>query len=128
MNILVTGGYGFIGSALIRHLLDETSHNILNVDSLTYASDLNSIPNIENSRYKHLELDITNFDKLKDAFLSFQPDIVMHLAAESHVDNSILAPEKFILTNVFGTFNLLQITNMYLSKFKKRLSFSPYIY
>lgn len=123
MNILVTGGYGFIGSALIRYLLDETSHNILNVDSLTYASDLNSIPNIENSRYKHLELDITNFDKLKDAFLSFQPDMVMHLAAESHVDNSILAPEKFILTNVFGTFNLLQITKMYLSQFKEDFLF-----
>jgi len=108
-RILVTGGYGFIGSALIRLLLAETDHEVLNADKLTYAANLASIPGAEeNPRYRFVKADIVDAAAMRRAFEEFQPEAVIHLAAESHVDRSIDGPQEFIATNVFGTFTLLQ--------------------
>ncbi len=112
-KIIVTGGYGFIGSALIRELISNTNHTILNIDKLTYASNLCSLEEInKSSRYKHLKKDICDPELIK-TFKSYKPDIIMNLAAESHVDNSISKPDDFIRTNILGTYNLLQISKKY---------------
>ena len=104
MNILITGGAGFIGSALIRYLIEHTSHHILNIDKLTYAGNLDSLISIENNeRYQFSQLDICDEVGIEKAFNTFQPNIVMHLAAESHVDRSIDGPASFIETNIIGT-------------------------
>ena len=109
MRILITGGAGFIGCNLVRHIIESTEHSILNVDALTYAGNLHSLSDIEdNSRYAFSEVDICDAKQVEKAFQAFQPDWVMHLAAESHVDRSIDGPGAFIQTNVIGTFNLLQ--------------------
>jgi dTDP-glucose 4,6-dehydratase len=108
-RILVTGGAGFIGSAVVRHIIRETDHEVLVVDKLTYAGNLDSLaPVSSDPRYFFLRADITDSPALRDAFETFQPDAVMHLAAESHVDRSIDGPGDFIQTNVVGTFTLLQ--------------------
>ncbi len=117
MNILITGGAGFIGSAVVRKLIKEYSHNILNIDNLTYAGNLNSLIDIEKSnRYTFKKIDIANYKALHSVFKEFKPDAVMHLAAESHVDKSISGPKKFIDTNIYGTFNLLEISRLYFSE------------
>ena len=109
MRILITGGAGFIGSNLIRHIIETTEHSVLNVDALTYAGNLHSLSDIEdNSRYTFAEVDICDAKQVEKAFQAYQPDWVMHLAAESHVDRSIDGPGAFVQTNVIGTFNLLQ--------------------
>ena len=109
MKILVTGGAGFIGSAVIRELINNTNHEVLNVDKLTYAGNLESLGSISSdSRYQFSQTDICDEKAVNTVFDSFSPDIVMHLAAESHVDRSIDGPGEFIQTNVIGTFNLLQ--------------------
>ena len=114
MKILVTGGAGFIGSALIRHLINNTDHEVLNVDKLTYAGNLESLASISHSeRYKFTRIDICERAKLACAFASYNPDIVMHLAAESHVDRSINSPAEFIQTNIIGTYNLLEVSRSY---------------
>lgn len=108
-RILVTGGAGFIGSAVARHLINETEHQVLVLDKLTYAGNLDSLqPVADNPRYTFVQADILDASKLREAFAAFRPDIVMHLAAESHVDRSIDGPGEFIQTNVVGTYTLLQ--------------------
>jgi dTDP-glucose 4,6-dehydratase len=108
-KILVTGGAGFIGSALIRYIINTTKHSVVNVDKLTYAGNLESLALIEeNERYIFEQADICNVAEIKRIFHEHKPDIVMHLAAESHVDRSIDAPDEFIQTNIFGTYVLLE--------------------
>jgi dTDP-glucose 4,6-dehydratase len=108
-RILVTGGAGFIGSAVARHLIEATDHHVLVVDKLTYAGNLDSLRTIaDHPRYSFIQADILNAAKMRDIITSYRPDIIMHLAAESHVDRSIDGPGEFIQTNVVGTYTLLQ--------------------
>lgn len=114
MKILVTGGAGFIGSAVIRHILNDTSDSVVNVDVLTYAGNLESLPGADKSeRYAFEQVDICDFAALEAVFDKHQPDAVMHLAAESHVDRSIDGPAAFIQTNLVGTFNMLEVARQY---------------
>ena len=114
MNILITGGAGFIGSALSRYIINNTDYNICIVDKLSYASSLDSLKEISHSnRYIFERVDICNKVELKNVFDIFMPNIVMHLAAESHVDRSIENPEYFIETNIVGTFNILEVARDY---------------
>jgi dTDP-glucose 4,6-dehydratase len=108
-RILVTGGAGFIGSAVVREIIGQTNHNVLVVDKLTYAGNLDSLkPAAADPRYAFIRADIVDAARMSEIFTSFRPDTVMHLAAESHVDRSIDGPGEFIQTNVVGTFTLLQ--------------------
>lgn len=124
MKILITGGAGFIGSAVVRHIVQNTQDTVLNIDKLTYAGNLESLATVEdNERYTFSQTDICDRSVLDQLFLSFQPDAVMHLAAESHVDRSISGPAAFIETNIIGTYQLLEATRQYwnmLSKEKKQ--------
>ena len=114
MKIIVTGGAGFIGSAVIRHIINHTNNEVLNVDKLTYAGNLESLESIADSeRYQFSQTDICDRILLDQIFESFQPDAVMHLAAESHVDRSITGSAAFIETNIIGTYQLLEATRHY---------------
>ncbi|MCP1216294.1 dTDP-glucose 4,6-dehydratase [Acetobacter orientalis] len=114
MRILLTGGCGFIGSAVIRHVINSTSHTILNIDAMTYAASASTVESVAaNERYHFCKTDITDSAALDHLFESFRPHAVMHLAAESHVDRSIDGPSVFIQTNVVGTYTLLEATRKY---------------
>ena len=109
MNILVTGGAGFIGSAVIRHLISDTQHSVVNVDCLTYAGNLSTLDQVSsNSRYSFEKVNICDTAAVHNVFEKYRPDAVMHLAAESHVDRSIDGPNAFIQTNVVGTYVMLE--------------------
>ena len=113
-TILATGGAGFIGSAVIRHLINDTYHTVINVDKLTYAGNLESLISIsDNPRYHFEQVDICDAKEIARVLNQYQPDIIMHLAAESHVDRSIDGPGEFIQTNIVGTYNLLEQARTY---------------
>lgn len=114
MKILVTGGAGFIGSAVVRYIIQHTKDSVINVDKLTYAGNLESLAEVDSSdRYAFEQVDICDRAELDRVFAEHQPDAVMHLAAESHVDRSIDAPATFIETNIVGTYTLLEATRAY---------------
>ena len=116
-NILVTGGAGFIGCAVVRHLINNTDHTVVNIDKLTYAGNLESLASVSGStRYHFVHADICDRQTMAQTFAEFQPDLVMHLAAESHVDRSIDGPAEFIQTNVVGTCTLLEVARAYWSE------------
>lgn len=114
MKILITGGAGFIGSAVVRHIIQQTQDDVMVIDKLTYAGNLNSLSVVaSNERYQFAQIDICDRDALDQIFATYQPDAVMHLAAESHVDRSIDGPSDFIQTNIVGTYTLLESTRHY---------------
>jgi len=113
-KIIITGGAGFIGSAVIRYLIKQTDHTVINLDKLTYAGNLESLKEVEHSQRYHFEqIDICDPLRPERMFEQYQPDVVMHLAAESHVDRSIDGPATFIQTNIFGTYTLLEAARNY---------------
>ncbi len=114
MRILITGGAGFIGSALIRYIIQHTKDSVINVDKLTYAGNLQSLATVSgNERYAFEQVDICDWGALERVFQQYQPDVVMHLAAESHVDRSIDGSAAFIQTNIVGTYTLLEVARQY---------------
>ena len=114
MKILVTGGAGFIGSAVIRHIIENTNDSVVNIDKLTYAGNLENLKDVSNSeRYSFERIDICDKRALEETFSKYKPDAVMHLAAESHVDRSIDGPAAFIETNILGTYTLLEVARGY---------------
>ena len=118
MKIIVTGGAGFIGSALIRFLIKNTNHNVMNIDKLTYAGNLESLFTINaDDRYRFIKMDICD-PQIEQLIFNYQPNIIFHLAAESHVDRSIEDPSVFLQTNILGTYNLLEACRKYYSTIK----------
>ena len=114
MKIIITGGAGFIGSAVIRQYIQHTNHEVINLDALTYAGNLQSLEVVShNPRYHFEQVDIRNIVDIQSVFDKYKPDAIMHLAAESHVDRSIDGPADFILTNIVGTYNLLDVAKKY---------------
>ena len=114
MRIFVTGGAGFIGSALVRHLIENTSHEVLNFDKLTYAGTLSTVERVADSnRYRFVQGDICDAEAVRSAIAEFQPDVITHLVAESHVDRSIDGPGAFVQTNVVGTYTMLAEARSY---------------
>ena len=113
-NIFLTGGAGFIGSAVARHIINDTDHSVVNIDRLTYAGNLESLNSIDSSsRYSFERIDICDTQAVMHALSKYQPDVIMHLAAESHVDRSINSPSEFIQTNIVGTSVLLEAARQY---------------
>ena len=120
MKILVTGGAGFIGSAVVRSIINQTKYDVVNLDKLTYAGNLDSLSDVANShRYSHEQVNICDKKALDSVFQQHKPDCVMHLAAESHVDRSIDSPDDFIDTNIVGTFILLEAARHYYERLEE---------
>ena len=120
MKILITGGAGFIGSAMIRYIIKHTKDSVVNLDKLTYAGNVESLYEVsENERYVFEQSDICDIRKLRNIIQTHQPDSIMHLAAESHVDRSIDGPAEFIQTNIVGTYNLLDVARDYWQELDK---------
>ena len=116
MKILITGGAGFIGSAVVRHVIEQTDDEVINVDKLTYAGNLESLKDVsQSSRYHFQHVDICDGQAINQVLNDYQPDAIMHLAAESHVDRSITGPAEFVQTNVVGTYTLLEACRQYWS-------------
>lgn len=114
MRILVTGGLGFIGSAVIRHIIKHTQHEVMNLDKLTYAGSMASLLEVSSDERYHFEkVDVCDYRELERVFTEYQPDLVMHLAAESHVDRSIGSSAVFIETNIVGTYQMLEVSRRY---------------
>ena len=114
MKLIITGGAGFIGSAVIRHIINNTQYDVLNIDKLTYAGNLESLIEVDgSSRYHFRKLDICDQKAVEEIFQEYQPDAIMHLAAESHVDRSIDGSAEFIKTNIIGTHVLLEVARIY---------------
>ncbi len=114
MKVIVTGGAGFIGSNLVKHLINDLNYNVLNLDKLTYASNLKSLEKIKNSHlYSFSQVDINNIASLEKIINEYQPNKIIHLAAESHVDRSIDNADEFVKTNIIGTYNILEVTKKY---------------
>lgn len=117
LKIIVTGGAGFIGSAVVRYLLNYSQHQVMNIDKLTYAGNLLTLESVkENPNYQFVQADICDRDAMEAAFNNFQPDGIMHLAAESHVDRSIEGSDVFIQSNIMGTYTLLEVARKYYSQ------------
>ena len=114
MQVLLTGGCGFIGSTVVRHLIHKTEHSVINVDCMTYAASPDAVAEVASSdRYLHVPASILDAAAMKHLFETHKPDAVMHLAAESHVDRSIDGPGVFMQTNVIGTYTLLEAAHAY---------------
>jgi dTDP-glucose 4,6-dehydratase len=117
MKIIVTGGAGFIGSSVIRHIINDRKFEVLNIDKLTYASSLASLDSVKsNPLYKFMQIDITDQKAIEEVLFDYRPDYIMHLAAETHVDRSINNPSNFIQSNIVGTYHLLEATRKYWNK------------
>ena len=124
LRFLITGGCGFIGSALVRFLIQKTNKIVFNIDNLTYASNTNALDKVKHSkRYHFFKCDICNYVDVKKIFFEVNPDIICHLAAETHVDNSIQEPKDFITTNIIGSFNLLEVSRIYLNSIENKKKF-----
>ena len=118
-TFLITGGAGFIGSAVVRELIKNSQHRVINVDKLTYAGNLESLASVDGSeRYHFIQADVCDGKRMRQVFAEHQPDIVMHLAAESHVDRSIDGPDDFMRTNIMGTYALLEAARSYWADLK----------
>ena len=123
-TVIVTGGAGFIGSTVVRHLIEHSDYRVVNFDNLTYAGNLESLTSVaDNSRYKFLKGDICDLREVKNLFNEYQPNVIMHLAAESHVDRSIDGPADFINTNIIGTSVLLEVARNYWSGLEDSAAF-----
>lgn len=123
-TLFVTGGAGFIGSALVRLLINQTDYTVVNIDKLTYAGNLESLKSVnDNQRYIFEQIDICDNEKITNAFNKYKPTGILHLAAESHVDRSIVGPGEFIETNIVGTFNLLECARTYYNSLSDKNQF-----